>query len=67
MHDPGRINDGGVLAPPSRLPVLVQPQIQVVHPDLHRACGTPLAFYNVIGQRRCALACLLKQCMTWSP
>ena len=44
MHDPGRIYDGGVLAASSRLPILVQPQIQIVHPDLHIACGAPLVF-----------------------
>ena len=40
MHDPGRIYDGGVFAAPSRLAILVQPQIQVVHPDLHIAYST---------------------------
>ena len=59
MHDPGRIDDGGVPAAPSRLPILVQPQIQVVHSDLHIACGTPLAIQCHRQPQMCT--CLLTQ------
>ena len=43
MHNPGRIYDGGIFAAPPRLSVLVQPQVQVVDPDLHIACSNPSA------------------------